>query len=76
MEDQPRAQGRADHAQDAGRQLTLRLDEFAWTAAAEESARLGVSVPELASFALLYYLADLDAERVAREIPRWADAQS
>ncbi len=76
MEDQPRAQGPVDDAQEAGRPLTLRLNEFTWTAAAEESARLGVSVHELATFALLYYLADIDAGRIAREFPRRADPQS
>lgn len=60
----------ADAEDDPGEQhLTLRLDEFAWRATEEESARLGVSAPELATFALLYYLADLDSGRVAREIP-------
>jgi hypothetical protein len=51
------------------RSLTLRLDGFAWDALEEEAARLGVPVEELASFALLYYLADLDSGRIARELP-------
>jgi hypothetical protein len=50
-------------------QLILRLDEFAWRATEEECTRLGVSAPELATFALLYYLADLDSGRIARQIP-------
>jgi hypothetical protein len=50
------------------RQLTLSLDDFAWSAVAEESSKLGVSAEELARFALLYYLADLDSGRIARRI--------
>lgn len=50
-------------------ELTLRLDEFAWKATEEECVRLGVSAQELATFALLYYLADLDSGRIARQIP-------
>lgn len=60
----------SDAEDDRGEQLlTLRLDEFAWKATEEESTRLGVSARELATFALLYYLADLDSGRVARDIP-------
>jgi hypothetical protein len=36
---------------------------------ASEAARLGVSLEELASFAVLYYLADLDSGRIARQLP-------
>jgi hypothetical protein len=46
--------------------ITLRLGDFACEALAEESARLGVSREELASFSVLYYLADLDSGRIAR----------
>jgi hypothetical protein len=49
--------------------LTLRLDGFACDALEEEAARLDVPVDELARFALLYYLADLDSGRIARELP-------
>lgn len=52
------------------RQLKLNLDSFAWEALVEESQRLGVSVEEIATFSVLYYLADVDSGRVAREIPR------
>jgi len=52
-----------------GRALRLQLDEFALQASVEEAARLDVSVEELATFALLYYLADLDSGRIARAIP-------
>jgi hypothetical protein len=61
---------RAGRPQDgpSERDLTLRLDGFAWEAIAEESARLGVSVEELISFSVLYYLADADSGRLARDI--------
>jgi hypothetical protein len=49
--------------------LTLRLDGFAWKALEEESAQMGVSIEELATFAVLYYLADVDSGRIARGIP-------
>ena len=49
------------------RNLTLRLDGFAWEAITEESARLGVSVEDLISFSVLYYLADADSGRLARD---------
>lgn len=48
------------------RSVTLRLGDFACEALAEESVRLGVSREELASFSVLYYLADLDSGRIAR----------
>jgi hypothetical protein len=49
--------------------LTLHLGDFAHDTIDEEAARLGISVEELATFALLYYLADMDSGRIAREIP-------
>jgi hypothetical protein len=52
------------------RKLTLDLDTFAWEALTEESAQLGVSIEELASHALLYYLADRDSGRIARRLPK------
>jgi hypothetical protein len=63
---------RADENQGAGgseRSLMLYFDDFAWKAIEEESAQLGVSVRELATFAILYYLADLDSGRIARRVP-------
>ncbi len=54
----------------AAHRLTLDLDSFAWEALAEESAQLSVSIEELASFAVLYYLADRDSGRIARRLPR------
>jgi hypothetical protein len=49
--------------------VTLHLDDFAWETIEEQSAELGVSVEELATHALLYYLADLDSGRIARQAP-------
>jgi len=52
---------------DGGRaRLVLSLDEFAAKAVKQEATKLGVSAEELASFAVLYYLADLDSGRIAR----------
>jgi hypothetical protein len=48
--------------------LALQLDGFAAEAIDEEAARLGVSVDELVSFSVLYYLADVDSGRIARKI--------
>lgn len=51
------------------RSLTLALDEFSWEAMSSESVRFGISIEELAGFAVLYYLADCDSGRIARKIP-------
>jgi hypothetical protein len=48
--------------------VTLRLDGFAWTELKRESARQEMDPSELASFAILYYLADADSGRIARRI--------
>jgi hypothetical protein len=48
--------------------MTLELDGFAAEAIDEEADRLGVSVEELVSFSVLYYLADVDSGRISREI--------
>lgn len=63
--------GAGEDSEDVPRmqELRLDLDEFAWKATEEECTRLGVSAQELATFALLYYLADLDSGRIARQIP-------
>jgi hypothetical protein len=52
------------------RELTLKLDEFAWGSLAEEAARDGLTVEELVGYAVLYYLADADSGRVARQVSR------
>jgi len=49
--------------------VTLQLDGFAWETLAEQSAQMGVSVEELATHAIMYYVADLDSGRIARRIP-------
>lgn len=51
------------------RNLTVKLDEFAWEAITREAERLGVATEDLARFSMLYYLADLDSGRVARRLP-------
>jgi hypothetical protein len=50
------------------RALSVRVEGFACEALEQESARLGVPVEDLAGFAILYYLADVDSGRVARRI--------
>jgi hypothetical protein len=52
----------------ASRTLTVRLDAFALEAIEEESRELGVEQEELVAFAVLYYLADLDSNRIARGV--------
>jgi hypothetical protein len=61
----------ADDFRDArgGQSVTLQLDGFAWETLAEQSAQMGVSVEELATHAIMYYVADLDSGRIARRIP-------
>ena len=49
-----------------GSDVRLRFEGFAWEAIKEESARLGVPLNELIVFAVMYYLADVDAGRIAR----------
>jgi hypothetical protein len=46
----------------------LQLDSFALEALDEEATRLGIPVEELVSFSVLYYLADLDSGRIARQV--------
>lgn len=50
--------------------LAVRLGGFAAEVTDEEAARLGVSVEELVSFSVLYYLADVDSGRIARQIAK------
>jgi hypothetical protein len=54
----------ADHG------VNLRLSGFAWEAIEQESTRQGCSVDELVAFAVMYYLADADSGRIARQISR------
>ncbi len=50
--------------------MTLALEGFARESVEEEAIRLGVPVQELVSFAVLYYLADVDSGRIARQVCR------
>ena len=54
----------------ADRSLILRLDDFLWEALEQESTRLGVPVEELITFSVVYYLADIDSGRIARQISK------
>jgi hypothetical protein len=56
------------HGGDSLRRMELQLDGFALEALEQEAGRLGVPAEEVVAFALLYYLADLDSGRIAREI--------
>ncbi len=51
-----------------GRRVTVQLAGFAAEAINLEATRLGVPVEELVSFSVLYYLADIDSGRIARQI--------
>lgn len=57
-----------DHAE-SDRSLILRLDRFAWDTIDREAAHQGLSVEELVTYSILYYLADADSGRVARKAP-------
>jgi hypothetical protein len=52
------------------RNLTLGLGRFAWEAIDEEATREGLAIEELIAFSVLYYLADIDSDRIARRISR------
>lgn len=54
---------------ESSRDLGLHVDGFIWECLVEEADRIGVSVEELAAFAIAYYIADLDSGRVARKVP-------
>lgn len=66
-DDNSEADGKRDP--DAARPLTIGLADFVWEALEEESAKLSVPIEELASFSVLYYLADRDSGRIARRLP-------
>lgn len=60
----------ADADADAGaKEITLRLEGFAYQALCDEAARMKVPNGELARFCVLYYLADIDSGRIAHSIP-------
>lgn len=58
----------------AMRALTIELDDFGYERASEEAQRQGVSVEEVVTHAVMYYLADLDSGRAAARILKDADA--
>lgn len=59
-----------EHGEPGERSVTLRMDRFAWEAIEEQCNSLGVSVEDFVAFSTLYYLADIDSGRVARQIAR------
>lgn len=59
-----------------GSAIRLPVDGFAWNELSREAALQGVEPSELASHAIVYYLADLDSGRIARRIPRSEDLPS
>jgi hypothetical protein len=59
-----------DRAIRGDRSVSLQLEGFAWEAVEQESLRQGVPVEELVTFAVLYYLADVDSGRISRQVSR------
>jgi hypothetical protein len=59
-----------DRAVRGDRSVSLRLEGFAWESVEQESQRQGVPVEELVTFAVLYYLADVDSGRISRQVSR------
>lgn len=66
-ESSPEGSGQLDSR--APRELKLELNGFVREALEQEAGRLAVSIEELARFAVLYYLADRDSGRIARQPP-------
>lgn len=56
------------------RSVTIELDAFAMEALEDEARQIGVSAGELASFGLMYFLADHDSGRTARRLPPAGEA--
>jgi len=56
------------HVYSDGRTVPVRLEGFAAEAIDREAERLGVSFEDLVNFSVLYYLADVDSGRIARQI--------
>jgi hypothetical protein len=50
------------------RSVPVQLEGFAAEAIDQEAKRLGVSFEDLVNFSVLYYLADVDSGRIARQI--------
>jgi hypothetical protein len=49
--------------------IEVELGEFGWERLTAEAERQNVAIEDLAMHAIMYYLSDLDAGRVAREVP-------
>jgi hypothetical protein len=68
----PAAEGEAPASDDrqppSRARIELELDGFAASAVEEQAADLGVQVEDIVGFSVLYYLADLDSGRIAREV--------
>ena len=52
----------------SSRSVTVWLESYAWHAIAQEAAREGLSMDEIVTFAVLYFLADVDSGRISRRI--------
>ena len=67
----PKTRKESEHAQQGSTtfEVQVRLDDFGARALREEAARQGVPVSELAAYAVMYYLADLDSGRITRDVP-------
>jgi hypothetical protein len=57
-----------DRRTPSGARIEIELDGFAARAVEEQAAILAVRVEDVVAFSVLYYLADLDSGRIAREI--------
>lgn len=64
----PAAQAHRDG--DEPRSLVLRLDPFAWEAVDQLGVPMAGSLENFVAFCVLYYLADADSGRIARQIGR------
>ncbi len=51
------------------KRIEIRFGDFTWSRLEDEAIRQDVSVEELVSHAVLYFLADLDSNRLARIVP-------
>jgi hypothetical protein len=69
LQEHPDSHSKRGEGEDDGCALSVQLDRFAWSEIELEAKRQGVSVDELARYALMYYLADLDRGAVSRRVP-------
>ena len=52
------------------KRIEIGFGDFTWSRLEKEASRQDVSVEELVTHAVLYFLADLDSNRIARIVPR------